>query len=159
VVTKIDHQINSAHKLYGTYFQLKGSGLDPFSGQTQIPVYGASASALNQHNAVLNEDWIASPSVLNQLRLSYTRRLALQTSLIRSDWPDFGSPITLGATPPRPPQFTITGRWNMQPILESYFLQQTYGLSDTLSWVHGSHSFRAGTWILSQRMRETGNWL
>ncbi len=157
VLGKIDHQLTSAHKFYGTFFLVQSLTTDPFAGQ--IPGYGPQNKPLNQRNVVINEDWIATPTTLNQFRFSYTRRYADRQGSVRMSWPEFGSQVALGSSPPRPPQLFITGRFNTGYSGEGNFTNQSYGWSDTLTWVRGAHSLKAGTWILYNRYEEVGNWL
>ena len=159
VVGKIDHQITSAHKAYGTLFLLYGRGLDPFPSNTQVPDYATAMTKLQQRNVVVNEDWIVSPTALNQARFSYTRRFSLSESGQRTSWPEYGSRVTLGSDPPRPPQLFINGRWQMGVFGESEFAQESFGAFDTLSLTRGAHSIKGGVQILRNRYREAGNWL
>ena len=68
---RVDHQINSAHKLFGSLFLIRGKGYDPFNSSTQIPGYGLVNNNYDQRNIVINEDWIVTPALLNQARFSY----------------------------------------------------------------------------------------
>ncbi len=157
VLVKIDHQLTRSHKLYGTLFVLQSLTNEPFAGQ--IPKYGPQDKPLHQRNLVVNEDWIVTPATLNQFRFSYTRRFADRLGSNRVSWPEFGSRVTFGSQPVRPPQMFITGRWNMGYSGEGYFTNQSYGWSDTLTWVRGRHAVKAGTWLLYNRYEEVGNWL
>jgi hypothetical protein len=160
VLAKIDHQLSSAHKLYGSLFVLQGRTFTPFGGVSQIPDYGATNDNLNQRNVVVNEDWIVSPALLNQGRFSYARRFSKSVGNIRTSWPDFGSQVTLGSEPARPPQIFITGRWNMGLFGEGGGMtNHTFAWSDTLTWIHGGHSVKAGTWLAYNRFDEITSWL
>jgi hypothetical protein len=156
---KIDHQIDSAHKITGSLFLIRGSGLDPFNSTTQVPNYGIVNAAYDQRNVVANEDWIVNPSLLNQVRFSYSLNNYGTVSQVHTSWSDFGSHVTLGALPPRPPQIFVNGFWQMGTFGDDIQDQSTYGLSDTLTWMRSGHSIRAGGGWMRHAFVESGNWL
>ena len=157
--TRMDYQISSMHKLYGTMFLVRGNGFDPFSSGTQVPEYGRLNTRLRQNTVVIGEDWIISPTIINQVRFSLSQRLYDQTNALSTSWSDFGSLVTLGAEPARPPQLFITGRWQMGNFGDSDFNQQAWNISNTTSVLRGSHSLKFGAWSLISRFVEGGNWL
>ncbi|MDP2996257.1 MAG: TonB-dependent receptor, partial [Bryobacterales bacterium] len=159
VTAKIDHQLKPSHRLSGTFFLLQGSGFDPFPSSTQVPDYSANNTGLHQRNVVINHDWIVSPTTLNQARFGYSRRYSQLEAVIRTSWADYGSKVTLGVEPPRPPQLFINGRWQMGIFGESRYTQGAYNWSDTLSLTRGSHSIKAGAQIIYHRYSEVGTWL
>ncbi|MFB3829257.1 MAG: carboxypeptidase regulatory-like domain-containing protein [Bryobacteraceae bacterium] len=156
---KIDHQLSSRHKLYGSLFVLHGKSVDPYAAANQIPTYSPATQSFHQRNVVVNEEWTVSPSVLNQLRFSYTRRLWDTSVSDRTTWKDFGSKVTLGSEPGRPPQIIVNGRWQMGQNTEFHQPQHSLAWSDTVSWVHGNHTLKAGTWLIRNKYREITNWL
>lgn len=157
--TRLDWQVSSAHKLYGTLFLVRGNSFDPFGAGTQVPEYGKLDSRLRQNTVVIGEDWIVSPTIINQARFSLSQRLYNQVTPLTTSWSDFGSNITLGAEPPRPPQIFVTGRWQKGIFGNSNFDQQAWNISDTVSVLKGSHSLKFGAWALISRFVEDGNWL
>ncbi len=159
LTVKIDHQLRPSHGLSGTFFMLQGSGFDPFPSSTQVPDYAANNTGLHQRNLVINHNWIASPSVLNEARFGYSRRYSSLETMIRTSWADYGSKVTLGVDPPRPPQLFINGRWQMGTFGESQYTQGAYNWSDTLSITHGSHAIKTGAQVIYHRYSEVGNWL
>lgn len=159
ILAKIDYELTANHKLSGSFFLLQGSTAEPFAGVSMIPDYSPLDNTLHQRNVVVGEDWILSPMALNQFRFSYSRHFADRVGQIRTSWKDFGSQVTLGAGPPRPPQIFVTGRWNMGHFGEGPFVSQSAGWSDTLIWVRGRHALKVGTWLLYNRFDEPGNWL
>lgn len=158
-LAKVDWMWRPGHKLYGSLFLVRGRGSQPFGGISQIPGYSPISEILNQHNLAANEDWVVSPAMLNQFRFGYTRRFAESSGSVRTSWPDFGSKVTLGSQPARPPQMYITGWWNMGLFGESHMTQESYNFSDTVSWVRAGHSVKAGFWVLHNKFEEPGSWL
>lgn len=158
-VGRIDHQLTQMHKLYGTLFFVRGNNFDPFNSSTQIPGYAEMNMNYRQNNVVIGEDWIVNPSVLNQFRFNLSQRVYDQVSPQETSWSDFGSQVSLGALPPRPPQIFVTGWWQMGTFGNSSFNQKAWNVSDTVSITRGAHSLKAGAWLLFSQFRETGNWL
>lgn len=156
---KIDHQFNSSHKLNGSFFTLLGSSYDPLNSSSQVANYSQVDLKYAQRNVVVNEDWVVSPAVLNQTRFSFTERLTDSPDRVTTTWSDFGSRVTLGATPARPPQLFINGRFQMGTFGATKTEQETLGWSDTLSVVRGNHNIKTGWWTLYNRYHEKGNWL
>ena len=156
---KIDHQFSSSNKVSGSLFLIRGLTFDPFASGTQISNYGVTNTLYDQRNITGSDDWIINPSLLNQFRFSYAYNGNNQASQVQTSWADFGSHVTLGALPPRPPQIFVNGFWQMGTFGNDDMIQQSYGPSDTLSWMHGGHSIRVGGGMTRQVFDETGNWL
>ena len=159
VTAKIDHQIKPSHRVSGTFFLLQGSGFDPFPSTTQVPDYAgqqhrpAPAERGDQLRLDRQPDHIEPGALRLQPPV-----LALE-SAIRTSWADYGSKVTLGVEPPRPPQLFINGRWQMGTFGESQYTQGAYNWSDTVSMTRGAHSIRAGAQVIWNRYLEKGNWL
>jgi hypothetical protein len=156
---RVDHQINSNHKVFGSLFLIRDTGYDPFNSSTQIPGYGLVNNAYDQRNVVVNEDWIVSPTLLNEVRFSYAFSNFATSSPLTTSWSDFGSKVTLGALPPRLPQIFVNGFWQMGTFGEGFNIQKSWGLSDTVRWVHSGHSIKAGGGVLVKRTSGAANWL
>jgi len=156
---KIDHQVTRAHKISGSLFLIRSSVFDPFASSTQISNYGLTNTAYTQRNITGNEDWIITPTLLNQFRFSYSLNNNNQASQVQTSWSDFGSKVTLGALPPRPPQFFVNGFWQMGTFGNDAMDQTSFGPSDTLTWIRNGHSIRTGAGMTRHTLVETGNWL
>ena len=108
---------------------------------------------------MLNDNWILNPAMLNEARFGYTIRDRINSGPIRTSWSDFGSKVTYGAQPPRPPQMFINGRWNMGTFDETDRPEQSSTWSDTFSWTRDRHAIKVGTWLAYNRYEEYSNWL
>ena len=83
---------------------------------------------------MVSDQWILSPTVVNQARFNYTLNEFGNQSSIRTSWPDFGSKVTLGALPARPPQIFVNGYWQAGTYGDQTQPQRNFGLSeDTLA--------------------------
>lgn len=158
-ILKIDHQITAGNKISGTLFLDRSTSLLPFQSSSQIPDWANSSAIYDQNNVVINDDWILSPNLINTGRFNYTLNHYTTASLIHTSWSDFGSQVTLGALPARPPQLYVNGFWQAGTFGDDNMPQRNFGASDMVSWIHGSHSIKMGANILWNHFLETGNWL
>src|SRR5262249_50149657 len=83
---RVDYQLSSAHKVFGSLFLIRRAGYDPFNSSTQIPGYGLVNNAYDQRNVVVNEDWVVTPVLLNQVRFNYAFSNFATTSPITTSW-------------------------------------------------------------------------
>jgi hypothetical protein len=158
-ILKIDHQLTTNNKLSGTLFLDRSTSLLPFQSTSQIPNWANSSAIYAQNNVVVSDDWILAPNLINTGRFNYTLNHYTTASLIHTSWSDFGSQVTLGALPPRPPQLYVNGFWQAGTFGDDDMPQRNFGASDMVSWIHGNHSIKLGGNILWNHLLETGNWL
>ena len=149
VLAKIDHQISAANSLSVKYWLDKGDLLDPWPFSANLP-WSPGVFAVSIHNASLNDTHIFSPRVLNQFRASFTRRLENRYNTVAESAVDLGVRVARPSVPFLP-NLRITGRMllatqiNGQPTK----LDNTFMLSDTLTWNRGKHALKFG-WSLEQ---------
>lgn len=140
---RIDHQISNSDQLSGRYVIDDISS--PQGGATNFfPGFSTSAPTRYQ-NAAVTETHIFSPTLTNELRLSYNR--------ITLDFP-VDSANAVGKTLPFYSIAGISGL-GVQTNLPQGRIANNYSLQDTVSIVRGRHNFRTGLDILSQRSRQT----
>jgi outer membrane receptor protein involved in Fe transport len=148
--TRIDHTFNERNLLSGRFL---------YDNQS-VPVAainwpGFITSQQNRYmNAMVAYTRVFSPSLTNELRLPYNR--------ITLGFPnDPANP--LGATMPlydirgivdSGVGVSIGGYFGVQTNLPQGRVANNYGLQDTVSWVHGTHSVRMGADLLLQRSRQ-----
>ncbi|MBI4874736.1 MAG: TonB-dependent receptor [Acidobacteria bacterium] len=158
-LVKADHLPTGSHKLYGSLFWIQGSSYQPFPSSTQVPNYADNTTEYRQRNILVSEDWIVGPATLNQAQFSYSKRDTPIVDLFQHSWADYGSKVTLGAGPARPPQLFINGRWQMGTFGANGQMQTSFGASDTLTMTRGAHTIKTGIWYLRGSFDEIGNWL
>jgi hypothetical protein len=156
---KFDHLLHANHKIYGSYFWINGGSYQPFPSSTQVPDYANNTTEYKQRNLLASHDWIVSPTVLNQAQFSWSRRDSPIVDEFSHSWSDYGSRVTLGAGPARPPQLFINGRWQMGTFGANGQLQQSFSASDTLTATRGKHTVKGGVWWMRSKFDEVGNWL
>lgn len=119
----------------------------PFTGAT-LPGFGdQSVPYTKQFTASWNHTF--TPSVLNELRVGYTRlnfQTVIPQKLVQPK--DVGFPSIFPQIPAGSsyPKMTVTGYFTLgfsdngpQPRKD-----QTYQITDNFSWIHGKHSFKFG---------------
>jgi hypothetical protein len=140
---KIDHNINSNHRLSGRYtstpiVKTQYAPTDPTS-------VGGEYSYAKQ--AMLDYTWIVSPAIVNDLRLNYTR--GKFSSTVAPQWDPFGSgganlntelglPSILKAGLPALPYIGGQASTNNNDV------EERYTVSDTVRVIHGAMSWAMG---------------
>jgi carboxypeptidase family protein len=139
---KIDHQINRAHRLTGSYFETAGTNTVQ-AGAGNIP-WGTQQFSWRQHNANLSDTWIIGPDKVNQAWFTYTRNFGGRLNLPQTSLGDLGSTFTIQGAPSLP-QINVTGYFFLTnaiggPVAGTNF----YSLRDVFSWTKGRHTIRLG---------------
>ncbi len=147
--TRIDHKVSETSQLSARYLFADQSA--PIGGAT-LGLPGFTTSQANRfQNFMISETHVFSPSMTNELRLSYNR-IALAFPL--------DPPNDLGLTLPN---ITIAGVNNVsgssynigiQTNLPQGRVANNYVIQDTISYLAGAHTFRGGFDLLKQRSRQ-----
>ncbi|MCX6613295.1 MAG: carboxypeptidase-like regulatory domain-containing protein, partial [Acidobacteria bacterium] len=154
---KIDHQFTSNHKAYGRYSRSihrawKGDHQAQFAWLDIDP--NAQPQPVDHHNVVLSDMLILSPSLSNEFRLGFNRRVLKEAALTKDgDWAkQLGIPNVSGGTFP---YFNIgyglTGLPSFQNIGEEITLQ------NNLTKVSGKHTFKMGYELMRTRYNATAS--
>ena len=145
---RIDHKVSETSQLSARY--LYADQIAPVGGAT-LGLPGFTTSQANRfQNFLISETHVFSPSVTNELRLSYNR-IALAFPL--------DPPTDLGLTLPN---ITIAGVSNVSGATYNIGIQtnlqgrvaNNYVIQDTISYLRGAHTFRGGFDLLKQRSRQ-----
>lgn len=154
---RVDHNFSSSDMIFVRYLQsnwnIVNDGLLPYSG-SEYPLYG--------NNAVIQETHIFSPTLVNSLKLGFSREYAAPENQLATS--DLSSQIGFLNTEVAPddyslPRFTLSGYTQMGHSQQTFHQwTNTYVLSDTLSWVKGKHTISMGGDIRDNRSpQETTN--
>ncbi len=138
---KIDHSLSTAHQLTGSYFLNKGKEVQGLLGT--LP-WGTRQFIWKQQNFNVGETWTASPSTINEFRLTYVRNFGGRLSLPAMSLGDLGSRFQIQGTPSLP-QISVSGYWQLGqaisgPVAGSNF----YSAREILSRTRGRHSLKVG---------------
>ncbi len=144
-----DWNISSRQTLFGHYY-LNQNKVDAASLQygSNIPGWMGRQQQVRNQNAGLNHTFIASPTLLNQITLGFTRSVSSDLpSDTRSNaslgLPGFPDYTDGGAT-----QFRISGRFDLRSGGPVKFLSNNYDLNEALSWTKGRHNLKFGAQYL-----------
>lgn len=143
-LAKVDHQITNKNSLSVKYWVDRGSTLDPWPFNANLP-WSPGVFAVSIHNGSINNTHIFSPTLLNQFRSAFTRRLENRYNTVSESAVDLGVKMARPSVPFLP-NLRITGRMllttqiNGQPTK----LDNTFLFADTLNWIRGRHNFKAG---------------
>jgi hypothetical protein len=139
---KVDHQINPAHRLTGSYFETAGSNTVR-AGGGNLP-WASQQFHWRQHDLNLSDVWVIGPDKINQAWGTYTRNFGGRLNLPATSLGDLGSAFTIQGAPSLP-QITVSGFFNLSnaiggPTAGTNF----YSLRDTFSWNKGKHALKIG---------------
>lgn len=141
-LTKIDHQLNAAHRLTFSYFETAGTNTVK-AGGGNLP-WASQQFNWRQHNVNASDVWIISPNRINQVWATYTRNFGGRLNLPATSLGDLGSAFTIQGTPSLP-QITVSGFFTLTnaiggPVAGTNF----YSVRDVFSWVKGRHALKLG---------------
>jgi outer membrane receptor protein involved in Fe transport len=140
---KIDHAFSDMDHLSGRY--IRDKQFDPVGGATSFfPGFGTSYNYPSE-NLLLNETHVFTPTTTNELRLAYNRA-NLDYAV------DTQNPLG-----PTLAFYNIGGGISsigVQTNLPQGRTVNNYALQDTLSHIHGTHSFRFGATLTQERARQ-----
>ncbi len=146
---RLDHKVSEKSQLSGRYLFADQS--NPVGGAT-LGLPGFTTSSANRfQNFLISETHVFTPSLTNELRLSYNR-IAIGAPL--------DPPNPLGLTLP---SIVINGvtdvngagfNFGIQTNLPQGRIANNYVIQDTVTYVRGNHTFRTGLDLLQQRSRQ-----
>jgi len=152
---KLDHQFTSNHKAYGRYSRSvhrawKGDHQAQFAWRDIDP--NAQPQPVDHHNAVISDMMILSPSLSNEFRLGFNRRVLKEAALTQNgDWAkQLGIPNVSAATFP---YFNIGFGLAALPSFQNIGEEVT--LQNNLTKVAGKHTFKMGYELMRTRYNAT----
>jgi outer membrane receptor protein involved in Fe transport len=146
---KLDHVVNSTHRLTGSYLRHTGSDVTGLLGN--LPWVSRDFNfQYNKFN--IAETWIVSPSKINQFNIQYLRNFGGRVNLPGRSLGDFGSAFQIQG-PPSLPEFVVSGRIDLAsgipgPVAGS----NQYEIRDTLNINTGRHSISIGGQVVLEKM-------
>jgi len=142
VLFKVDHQLNEAHRLSGSYFFTKGESVTQ-AGSGNLP-WALYSFNWTQHNLNVSDTWAISTNRINQLWFSYNRNYGGRLNLPETSLADLGSSAIIQGAPALP-QITVSGYFSLTnaiggPTAGGDF----YSIRDVFSWTKARHAIKMG---------------
>ena len=150
---KVNHDINPKHSMYATYFLTAGNlSAIATSAATSglIYPYASMLQTWRQQNSILNETWLISPRLVNNVWVSYLRMRSNRQDLPATSLGDLGSTFAIQGTPALP-KLTVTGYWTMTDANAGPGATDSYSLRDIAVWTLGKHSLQLGGEFLTDK--------
>src|SRR5262245_45570519 len=160
VTVRIDHQISEKNRLMGRYTQVpirgdRGRG-DFQIGRDEVNSIGTDYSSSKQ--ILFTDTHVFSPALVNELSVNYTygrftRNLPPMFDALtgRNFSTELGLPsITTGGLPEI---ITGVGSIGFSQSQQNENAEHSYEITDTVSWVRGSQSWKFGANLLQQRLK------
>jgi hypothetical protein len=148
IVLKSDVNITSNNVLSGSFFQDHTALDDPFFN-SGILGWGGANTPTHTMTSTLHDTHTLRPNLLNELRLSYFKT---QDTITGTDpqknlnqWGDTSyiqDPNIINQNP----DFNVAGAFSLVTVGVLDFEENTFNrqAADTVTWIHGPHSFKAG---------------
>jgi len=133
-----------AHTISATYFMSAGntSTAASVNGTAIIPS-GSLLQTWRQQNSIVNDLWVISPSIVNNVWASYTRMRNTRTDTPAHSLADYGSTFTPQG-PPALPNIAVTGFWNMKDANAGPGGTDDYALRNLVTWTFQKHTLQFG---------------
>jgi hypothetical protein len=140
-LVKIDHQFSDLNRLSGSYFETAGSNAISPGGNM---LWSTENFNWRQQNANASDTWTATPNLVNQFWVSYTRNFGGRLNLPQISLGDLGSSFNIQG-PKQLPQIAVTGYFTLgQAISGPVAGTNFYSIRDQASWNKGRHTFKFG---------------
>ena len=113
VTFKLDHHFSSNRSLAVSIFYLTGTDMQPLSGSGNIPWVDRDFK-WKQNNVNIADTWTMSPTMINQLKFTYTRQFGGRVNNPAISLGDLNSKFNIQGDPSLP-RLTVTGYFTAKP--------------------------------------------
>jgi hypothetical protein len=147
-----DHLFNNNHKVFARYTH-KNTARDGTNGSGSYNVLaGTYSRPINVRNLAGSYNWIVSPSLINEFRAGYSLSDFDNTYPLAAQGTDIIRQLGVTNLPPSPPQgglpyFSFADgsiTVSSSPGLTNPISSESIVFSDSLTWIKGSHTIKAG---------------
>jgi hypothetical protein len=151
VTLKVDHMLAPSRSLAVSYFFLTGTDTQPLSGSGNIPWVDRDFK-WNQHNLNVADTWTLGPTMINQLRFTYTRQFGARVNNPTTSLGDLNSKFTIQGDPTLP-RLTVSGFFTGQTSIAGPDAGSDYfAVKDYFTLLKGEHAFKFGGEISYERI-------
>ncbi len=147
---KFDYQLTPTHGMAVSYFYLKGSDTQPLSGSAAAAGSGGNIPWVDrdfnwtQHNVNFADSWTLSPTMINQLRVTYVRQFGARVNNPTTSLGDLNSKFQIQGDPTLP-RISVSGYFNASSQIAGPDAGSNYfAVKDSLSLAKGNHWFKLG---------------
>lgn len=143
---KVNHVINAKHSMYATYFMTAGNTSTVAAGGSLANLvypYADLVQTWRQQNYIVNETWLATPQLVNNVWASYTRMHNTRNDLPGTSLGNLSSTFAIQG-PASLPKLTVTGYFVLSDANAGPAGTDTYALRDLVVWTRGKHSIQFG---------------
>jgi hypothetical protein len=144
---KLDDQLNSYHKVFGTFFLTERPAIKGDYPSVTGPAQSHNRQDLNSRFLRVGYDWTISPTLLNHVVASIDRVVDNNHTLSRGGWPQ-----KLGLTGVQGDVFPVIyfnqGYANFGSSSNYRAAMTTWGLQDTISKILGRHALKFGAEVM-----------
>ncbi len=144
-LTRVDHNLSDRNKINFRLFYDHNEGADPLRNSDFIN-YGPNPRFNRMQTYTVEDTHLITPTLVNTVRLTYTRFNYQESIPFDDDLADFGATDFnhAGGVVKSRPLVTITNRFGLGPGRHRQRLSQNYALSWNMSWIKGNHNFKWG---------------
>lgn len=140
-----DHRFSDRNFLFLRYSRYSSNRLDPIGGSTFSPA--GSRSLDSGHSAVIGDTHAFTPTLLNELNVTFIRQFSNPATWSGEDLQRLGWRYTpTEASAAGLPGVSVTGLFSLGDVAQSYtyLARNTYQIYDNLAWTKGRHNLRLG---------------
>jgi len=142
ILLKVEHQLNDAHRLSGSYFYTTGEN-QTHAGAGNLP-WALYSFNWRQHNLNVSDTWVASTNKINQVWFSFNRNYGGRLNLPETSLTDLGSSAIIQGAPALP-QITVSGNFTLTNAIGGPKAGgDFYSIRDVFSWTKTKHAFKMG---------------
>ena len=144
-LTRFDHNITDRNKINFRLFYDHNEGADPLRNADFIN-YGPNPRFNRMQTYTLEDTHLITPTLVNTIRLTYTRFNYQESIPFDDDLADFGATHFnhAGGVVKSRPLVQITNRFRLGPGRHRQRLSQNYALSWNMSLLKGNHNMKWG---------------
>jgi hypothetical protein len=143
VTFKLDHHFSSNRSFAVSVFYLTGKDTQPLSGTGNIPWVDRDFE-WKQHNINVADTWTMSPTMINQLRFTYTRQYGGRVNNPTTSLGDLGSKFNIQGDPTLP-RVTVTGFFTGQTAIAGPDAgSDYYSIRDSVTISRREHTIKIG---------------
>jgi hypothetical protein len=151
---KVNHTLTANQQLAVTYFN--SSGLTSVRGGSSNVPYASQQQFWRQQNAIINHTWTISPTVVNNIWVSYTRFLSNRVNTPEVSLADLGSSFTPQGVHALP-NLSITGYFTLGNSNGGPGFTNNYAVRDLVTWTKGNHNIQWGGEAVLDKSQKVAN--